>query len=279
MRKMLIFIAGTKGGVGKSFASLMLASAAMDLELPLTVYDTDNENRTVSELLGEHCQFLDEQHATYPLDAVINSLYEDSPAVVTIVDMKAGTSRSTQEWFSSVPWEALRKIDVDVHVAGCLTSDPDSVRTFVPWFDYFRKIDFPVHYLVVKNEKDGDDFFACTTLLEPAMRILKLNYMEFLIPPIEQEYINTLNNHNITLRRYLHENPPEILPTIMQKSRLRNHYLAITDPFIDFYASKMTAEDRTDSRKRLIASAQKRIALRKGASESVQKSTVEPKGK
>ena len=59
---------------------------------------------------------MDERKETYPLDEVINSLYESSPATVTIVDMKAGTSRSTQEWFSSVPWDALRKLDVDVYV-------------------------------------------------------------------------------------------------------------------------------------------------------------------
>ena len=122
MRRMLIFIAGTKGGVGKSFASAMLAGAAEDLGLSLTVYDTDNENRTLTTLMKTHCRFLDEQKETYPLDDVINSLYESSPVTVTIVDMKAGTSRSTQEWFSSVPWDALRKLDVDVYVAGCVTS-------------------------------------------------------------------------------------------------------------------------------------------------------------
>ena len=89
---------------------------AEDLGLSLTVYDTDNENRTLATLMKEHCRFLDEQKETYPLDEVINSLYESSPVTVTIVDMKAGTSRSTQEWFSSVPWDALRKIDVDVYV-------------------------------------------------------------------------------------------------------------------------------------------------------------------
>ena len=40
MQKLLIFIAGTKGGVGKSFAAMMMASAALDLELPVLIYDT-----------------------------------------------------------------------------------------------------------------------------------------------------------------------------------------------------------------------------------------------
>ncbi len=64
MRRMLIFMAGTKGGVGKSFASAMLAGAAEDLGLSLTVYDTDNENRTLATLMKEHCRFLDDQKET-----------------------------------------------------------------------------------------------------------------------------------------------------------------------------------------------------------------------
>ena len=103
MRRIVIYIAGTKGGVGKSFAAIMLAGAAMDLELPYLVFDTDSENRTVSELLKGNTEFLDELQEHYPLDSVVNCLYSDSPAQVIIVDMKAGTSRTTQEWFSSVP--------------------------------------------------------------------------------------------------------------------------------------------------------------------------------
>ncbi|MBR2440261.1 MAG: hypothetical protein IKB25_08715, partial [Lentisphaeria bacterium] len=60
MQKLLIFIAGTKGGVGKSFAAMMMASAALDLELPVLIYDTDNENRTVSTMMKEYSFFLDE---------------------------------------------------------------------------------------------------------------------------------------------------------------------------------------------------------------------------
>ena len=264
MRRMLIFIAGTKGGVGKSFASVMLAGAALDLGLSLRMYDTDNENRTLSTLMKTNCRFLDE-HETYPLDEVVNSLYESSPVSVTIVDMKAGTSRSTQEWFLSVPWDAVRKIDVDVYVAGCVTSDPDSVRTFGPWLDYFHRIDFPVHFLLIKNAKEGDNFFVCTSLLEPGMREMALNYTAFFISPIEQEYIGKLNNNDICLRDYLHgKGPKELLPTIMQKSRLRNHYYAITDQFVDFFVSKMESGDMNDSRKKIHTAVQKRIALRAG---------------
>ena len=88
MHKLLIFIAGTKGGVGKSFAAMMMASAALDLELPVLIYDTDNENRTVSTMMKEYSFFLDEASEQYPLDSVINSLFSEEEKKVIIVDIK-----------------------------------------------------------------------------------------------------------------------------------------------------------------------------------------------
>ena len=97
------------------------------------------------------------------------------------------------------------------------------------------------------------------------MREMALNYTAFFISPIEQEYIGKLNNNDICLRDYLHgKGPKELLPTIMQKSRLRNHYYAITDQFVDFFVSKMESGDMNDSRKKIHTAVQKRIALRAG---------------
>ena len=260
MQKLLVFIAGTKGGVGKSFAAMMMASAALDLELPVLIYDTDNENRTVSTMMKEYSLFLDEASEQYPLDSVINSLFSEEEKKVVIVDMKAGTSRTTQEWFSSVPWNELKSVDLEIFVTGCLTSDPDSVKTFVPWLEYFRKIDFPVHYLLIKNEKDGELFFTSETLLEPIIQKLKLPHTVFVFPAIEQEYINSLNNHGVPLREHYLGNAPDILNTIMQRSRMRNHYYSITDPIVMFYAQRMEKTPETPA----YLHAKRRTALRKG---------------
>ena len=260
MKQTLIFVAGTKGGVGKSFAAMMLASAALDLELPVLIYDTDDENRTVSTMMKEHSLFLDEASEQYPLDNVINSLFLEDQRKITIVDMKAGTSRTTQEWFSSVPWEELKNIDVEIFVTGCLTSDPDSVKTFVPWLEYFRDIDFPINYLLIKNEKDGELFFTSETLLEPIIQKLKLPHTVFVFPAIEQKYINSLNNRGVSLRQHYLGHAPDILNTIMQRSRMRNHYYSITDPLIMFYALRM--DEAPDNPAFLHA--KRRTALRKG---------------
>ena len=260
MKQTLIFVAGTKGGVGKSFAAMMLASAALDLELPVLIYDTDDENRTVSTMMKEHSLFLDEASEQYPLDNVINSLFLEDQRKITIVDMKAGTSRTTQEWFSSVPWEELKNIDVEIFVTGCLTSDPDSVKTFVPWLEYFRDIDFPINYLLIKNEKDGELFFTSETLLEPIIQKLKLPHTVFVFPAIEQKYINSLNNRGVSLRQHYLGHAPDILNTIMQRSRMRNHYYSITDPLVMFYAQRM--EKAPDNPAFLHA--KRRTALRKG---------------
>ena len=49
----------------------MLAGAAEDLGLSLTVYDTDNENRTLATLMKEHCRFLDEQNKYLNMCAIV----------------------------------------------------------------------------------------------------------------------------------------------------------------------------------------------------------------
>ncbi len=261
MKPMLIFIAGTKGGVGKSFTSIMLAGAAMDLGLSLTVYDTDNENRTLGVLMPEQSTFLDETREQYPLDGVINGCFSDTLSDVTIVDMKAGTSRSTQGWFLSVPWEDLQNADIDVYVVGCVTSDPDSVRTFVPWLTYFRDINLTVNFLIVKNLMDGDNLFTYYSLLEPAMEKFKVNYKIFVFPAIEQEYINTLNTNNLTIRKHLN-GKPEVLTTVMQKSRLRRHYFALTDQLVEFFVEKLCLEEMNDERNTVLQNAWKRMSRR-----------------
>lgn len=60
----------------------------------------------------------------------------------------------------------------------------------------------------------------------------------------------------------------------------RNHYYAITDQFIEFFASRMEANDRTESRQKILTSVQKRIALRSGAQpdEHEKEETAKSKG-
>ena len=113
------------------------------------------------------------------------------------------------------------------------------------------------------------------------MREMELDYSVFFISPIEQEYIAKLNNNDILLRDYLHgKGPKTLLPTIMQKSRLRNHYYAVTDQFIEFFASRMEANERNESRQKILTSAQKRIALRSGTQpdEHEKEETTKSKG-
>ncbi len=267
MKRMLFFVAGTKGGVGKSFFCTMFAGAAMDLNLSVRLYDTDEENQTLTTLMRKDCIFLNGQDETYPLDTVINHLLAQPPVNVTIVDMKAGTSRSTQDWFSSIPWDELKQIDLEVYLVGCVTADFDSVKTIAPWLDYFRKIDFPVKFLLIKNEKDGKDFFACNSALLYVLQREKMEHTVFTIPPLEQTYMTDLNSEATTVRDYLNGNGPEdLLPSIMQRSRLRKHYLTITDPMILFMTDRIPADELTEQQQQKKAESEKRLKQRCGAS-------------
>ena len=50
----------------------------------------------------------------------------------------------------------------------------------------------------------------------------------------------------------------------MQKSRLRNHYLTMTDQILEFFASRMEASELTGARAMLVEATRNRIAFRKG---------------
>ena len=107
MKPHICFIAGTKGGVGKSFAACQMVGAAEDLGMSVAAFDSDAENSTLKTLLPGKTEFLDDTNDDYPLDKVISSVFKDAVPDLTVVDMKAGTSRSSMEWFAAVPWDKL----------------------------------------------------------------------------------------------------------------------------------------------------------------------------
>jgi len=249
-KKMCIFIAGTKGGVGKSFFAMQAASAALDLGLTLRVYDSDTENHTVQSFLGKKAIFLDDSNESYPLDAVINGLVLPDAADVTIVDMKAGTTRSTQEWFRSVPWEELDRTAFEIVIAGCFTSDPESIKTFIPWVKYFHSVDFPVHYLLVQNFKDGKNFDSFKQIHE-IFQSLRLSFELVSFRAMDQTYITSLNLKQLPVRAVVKGEDTSILHTLMERSRVRRDYQSFTDPLIHFFSSYLDKSKITETQKTL----------------------------
>ena len=265
MKTRLCFIAGTKGGVGKSFAACNLLAAAEDLAMTAAVFDSDSENATLINLLGKKAEFLDDAKEDYPLDRVISRAFETNAPDLIIVDMKAGTSRSTMDWFAAVPWGRLPP-KTEICVIGALTVDPDAAKTLSPWLVYFEQNLPSTEYIIILNQKDGRDFYAYQKVLRPSLLLLqKGKFNEVIFPAMDKNYISILNNRHMTLRDAIRDQKLDIpaLSTIMAQARLHNYYHGFVDPLIELLARWIPQEELSDARKKTLADARKRNQARK----------------
>ena len=263
MKPHICFFAGTKGGVGKSFAACQLVAAAEDLGLTVGVFDSDSENSTLKNLLKEKADFLDDVREDYPLDKVISAVYRENPPDLVVVDMKAGTSRSTLEWFASVPWDDLLQV-ADICIVGSLTADPDASRTLIPWLLYFDNLAIQVEFLMILNEKDGRDFSIYRKLIPPCVEELpQCRSSEITFPAMDKNYISALNNARISLKAAITTEKEKIsLNSIMAQSRLRNFYRTCTDPLIRFIFRWIPDEEGTAEQRQKAMEAERRIQMR-----------------
>ena len=263
MKPHICFFAGTKGGVGKSFAACQLVSAAEDLGLSVGVFDSDSENSTLKNILKEKVEFLDDAKEDYPLDKVIGAVWNTPPKEILVVDMKAGTSRNTMEWFSSVPWDELLPM-AEICIVGSVTTDPDASRTLTPWLVYFDGLHIPVDFLIIRNEKDGKDFSVYNAAIaEPLHDLKQCIPTEITFPPLDKNYISILNNAKISLKDSITTEKNNIsLNSIMAQARLKHYYQSCTDPLIEFLFTWIPAEERTAEQQKIMEEAKKRIQLR-----------------
>lgn len=203
----LYFIAGTKGGIGKSTMAALIAEIARDKGREVEIFDCDNENRSLVSAFEAHGEDFklhvidpDSEDKAFPLDDVINRIAEETvTGKVFVVDMKAGTSFSVQNWFKSVPVGELAANGVKINVVGCLTSDVESVNTFGVWVDYFlgESKKGNVRFVVVKNMRDGKDFSHYEQRVQKILE--SYDFLELSIPKFEGEYLEKMKRHKTTL--------------------------------------------------------------------------------
>jgi len=203
----LYFIAGTKGGIGKSTMAALIAEIARDKGREVEIFDCDNENRSLVSAFESHGENFklhvidpDSEDKAFPLDDVINRIAEETATgKVFVVDMKAGTSYSVQNWFKSVPIGELAGSGVRINVVGCLTSDVESVKTFGAWVKYFveEAEKGNVRFVVVKNMRDGRDFDHYSQSVRKALD--GYDFIELSLPKFEGEYLEKMKRHKTTL--------------------------------------------------------------------------------
>ncbi len=182
----LFIIAGTKGGIGKTFVATLLCDVALEAGHRVVLFDCDDENRSLRSsyrdppagLELEEVALDSDQEVEYPLDHIINRVMdreeENQTAgkeTVYIADMKAGTSFRTISWMSILPFDLFRKRNIQVNLLGVVTSEIDSVATFALWVKTYLEEAKKgnLRLLVVQNEFQQNNFEFFTQKLAPML--------------------------------------------------------------------------------------------------------------
>lgn len=237
----LFFIAGTKGGVGKSTFASLLADVSVEQNFKPYLFDCDNENHSLYKSFSNIDEILVKQvnpdsDSHFPLDEVVNEVVsicdehrETDTDISFIVDMKAGTTDFVHKWFDTVPFKDLKKVfGIKIWIVGCLTSDPDSVFTFNPWLAYFKGKRNFVDFIIVKNKKEGTDFSYYDE--EMKSMAMKLNTQELDLIKVEGSYLLEIKNEKTSLGQVVNGHKElESCSSFMDKRRLKSYYLEITE--------------------------------------------------
>ena len=184
----LIIIAGTKGGIGKTFVATLLCDVALKAGKKVVLFDCDDENHTLQHIYGEtesEVELIniavetDGEHED-PLDEIVNAAIrmesgrnpDDRSDTIYIADMKAGTSIRTVNWMEVFPFDLFLKMKIEFLILGVVTSDLDSAVTFAYWVRSFTEAARKkmLRIAVVKNDFQVGNFAFFQQKLEPFLQ-------------------------------------------------------------------------------------------------------------
>ena len=193
----IIFSAGAKGGTGKSTAVRFLTTYLRENDHKPVLLDMDDENRTLSRFFPEAQQI--EIMRTSSNDVLVEKVTKGTNLI--IADLKAGTGKDTLKWWLDVPFDELP--NVRFICLASITSSPDSVQSFLNWAD---ALEDKVSYVVIKNQKDGENFPDYIDSDEAIDFREKAMPIEITIPRLDDEYMTELERLNLTIAEVLEAN-------------------------------------------------------------------------
>ena len=227
----IIFSVGAKGGTGKSTVVRFLTTYLRENDHKPVLLDMDDENRTLSRFFPEAQQIEIKKMSSN--DVLVEKVMAGTKLI--IADLKAGTGRDTLKWWLDVPFDELP--NVRFICLASITSSPDSVQSFLNWVSELRD---KVSYVVIKNQKDGENFPDYDNSSEAVAFQEKYMPIEIILPRLDDEYMTELERLNLTISEVLEANggtmtvPPtngngkhkakpigEILCRLMVRARLR----------------------------------------------------------
>jgi hypothetical protein len=148
------FIAGEKGGVGKSLVSRVMAQYFIDHQLPFLGFDTDKSHGAMLRFYADYTSpvVIDRYES---MDSIVEAASAD-PERRILVDLAAQTQAALTQWMSdSALLELAAEMDLQIRYWHVMDSGRDSVDLLHSLLDRFGS---RLDYVLVLNQLRGDDF-------------------------------------------------------------------------------------------------------------------------
>ena len=196
--KRLILVAMDKGGVGKSFFTILLTQWLQSQRQPFLAFDPDYHNSTLTRFVPES-QFLDIRHSEN-LDRIIEVM-EDHPLV--LVDGVGSQQRIFLDWLEETNLLKLRhSMRLELTLVLIVEEDKDTVHQAG---EAVSRIGNQVDWLVVKNQKT----MTSTRIYDQSKarkELLGCGAKEMTMPKMVDHLVVTLQQQSLTIERALETN-------------------------------------------------------------------------
>lgn len=152
MNKRVIFTLGGKGGIGKTFAMVLLAEYFTYHSIPHVILDCDIENK----LKGSISSFFADTKKIDPrkpdgLDVFIDAALDGTSPIV-LADLAANTGVDVKRWFGQM-YNASHRKGISFLAVASVTANPGSLETLFSWANFLED---KVDYLICRNLSQGE---------------------------------------------------------------------------------------------------------------------------
>jgi len=193
--KRLILVAMDKGGVGKSFFTILLTQWLQSIKRPFLAFDPDYQNSTLTRFVPES-QFLDIRHSEN-LDRIIEVMQEHP---LVLVDGVGSQQRIFLDWLEETNLLKLRHaMGLELTLVLIVEEDKDTVHQAG---EAVSRIGNQVDWLVVKNHKT----MASSRIYDQSKarkELLACRAAEITLPKLNPELVFLLQQQSLTIERAL----------------------------------------------------------------------------
>jgi hypothetical protein len=197
-RKRLVLVAMDKGGVGKSFFSILFVQWLRQYHKDFLAFDPDYQNSTLTRFVPD-AQFLDIRHSEN-LDRIIEVM---SAASLVIVDGVGSQQRIFLDWLEETNLLTLREgMKLELTLVVIVEEDKDTVHQAG---EAVTRIGKTVDWLVVKNHKTTS---SCQIYEQSRARqeLEAAGAREITIPKLPDHLVRHLQQHSVTISGALEGN-------------------------------------------------------------------------